>query len=280
MQRFDKFTERAKRVFSLAEEEARRFDHSYIGAEHLLLGLVREGGGIAAKVLSSLGVDEGRLRETVTFVIGRGKGGAGGELALTPRAKLAIELAVEEARALRHGYIGTEHLLIGLMNPKGENMALTLLERMDLSPERVREATLQAVQATDPASRGVSGAGAAAGGAVGGGGGSVPKSRGGLLVEVSRARDNVVTCRVDTQTLDALDALVEAGVYDTRSAAAARLIRAGLEANQPLLEKVFAAVAEIRRVREETQRLVRMWDGDAAGAEPPEGGGAEGGARL
>ena len=249
MQRFDKFTERAKKVLSLAEEEARRFDHNYIGAEHLLLGMVREGGGIAAKVLGSLGVDEARLRETLTFVVGRGKGNVGVELALTPRAKLAIELAVEEARALRHGYIGTEHLLIGLVQPKGENMAQTLLDRLGIPLEQVRQATLDIVQAAGPAGRG-----------------GDRKVGGGAMIDVARPRDNVVTCRVDTQTLDALDALVEAGVYDTRSAAAARLIRAGLEANQPLLEKVYAAVAEIRRVREETQRLVRMWDGDKRAA--------------
>ena len=100
--RFDKFTERARRVLSLAQEEAQRFQHNYIGTEHLLLGLVREGDGVAAKLLSNMGVELYRVRNAVEFIIGRGDRIVLGEVGLTPRAKKVIELAVDEARRLNH----------------------------------------------------------------------------------------------------------------------------------------------------------------------------------
>ncbi|MYF23592.1 MAG: NDP-hexose 4-ketoreductase, partial [Chloroflexi bacterium] len=102
--RFDKFTERARRVLTLAQEEAQRFNHNYIGTEHLLLGLVREGDGVAAKVLSNLGVELNKVRSAVEFIIGRGERTTSGEIGLTPRAKRVIELAVDEARRLSHSY--------------------------------------------------------------------------------------------------------------------------------------------------------------------------------
>src|SRR5712692_10344888 len=113
--RFDKFNERAKRVLSLAQEEALRFNHNYIGMEHLLLGLVGERESIGAKVLVNLGVDLAKVRAAVEFIIGRGDKAPTGELGFTPRAKRAIELAVDEARRLNHQYIGTEHILLGLL---------------------------------------------------------------------------------------------------------------------------------------------------------------------
>src|SRR6202030_741168 len=102
--RFDKSTERARRVLTLAQEEAQRFNHNYIGTEHLLLGLVREGDGVAAKVLSNLGVELDKVRSGVEFIIGRGERASAGEIGLTPRAKKVIELAVDEARRLSHSY--------------------------------------------------------------------------------------------------------------------------------------------------------------------------------
>src|SRR5438093_13767244 len=96
--RFDRFTERARHVLSLAQEEAQRFNHNYIGTEHLLLGLVRESDGVAAKVLSNLGVELAKVRSAVEFIIGRGERAPAGEIGLTPRAKKVIELAVDEAR--------------------------------------------------------------------------------------------------------------------------------------------------------------------------------------
>src|SRR5256712_360456 len=140
--RFDKFTERARRVLSLAQEEAQRFQHNYIGTEHLLLGLVREGEGVAAKVLSNLGVELYRVRNSVEFIIGRGDRIVLGEIGLTPRAKKVIELAVDEARRLNHHYIGTEHLLLGLIR-EGEGIAAGVLESLGVSLEKVRTQTIQ-----------------------------------------------------------------------------------------------------------------------------------------
>lgn len=140
--RFDKFTERARKVLSLAQEEAQRFQHNYIGTEHLLLGLVREGEGVAAKVLNNLGVELYQVRNAVEFIIGRGDRMVLGEIGLTPRAKKVIELAVDEARRLNHHYIGTEHLLLGLVR-EGEGIAAGVLESLGLTLERVRIQTIQ-----------------------------------------------------------------------------------------------------------------------------------------
>src|ERR671925_865853 len=142
--RFDKFTERARKVLSLAQEEAQRFQHNYIGTEHLLLGLVREGEGVAAKVLSNLGVELNKVRSAVEFIIGRGDRMVLGEISLTPRAKKVIELAVEEARRLNHNYIGTEHLLLGLVR-EGEGIAAGVLESLGVNLERVRTQVMQVV---------------------------------------------------------------------------------------------------------------------------------------
>ena len=138
--RFEKFSERARRVLSLAQEEAQRFNHNYIGTEHILLGLVRETDGVAARVLSSLGVELSKVRSAVEFIIGRGERPAPGDIGLTPRAKKVIELAVDEARRLNHHYIGTEHLLIGLMR-EGEGVAAGVLESLGVSLEKVRAET-------------------------------------------------------------------------------------------------------------------------------------------
>ena len=147
--RFDKFTERARRVLTLAQEEAQRFNHNYIGTEHLLLGLVREGDGVAAKVLSNLGVDLNKVRSAVEFIIGRGKRTGTGEIGLTPRAKKVIELAVDEARRLNHSYIGTEHLLLGLVR-EGEGIAAGVLESLGVNLERVRGETTRILAQTQP----------------------------------------------------------------------------------------------------------------------------------
>ena len=134
--RFEKFSERARRVLSLAQEEAQRFNHNYIGTEHILLGLVRETDGLAAKVLASLGVELGKVRSAVEFIIGRGERSVAGDIGLTPRAKNVIELAVDEARRLNHHYIGTEHLLIGLMR-EGEGVAAGVLESLGINLEKI-----------------------------------------------------------------------------------------------------------------------------------------------
>ena len=105
--RFEKFSERARRVLSLAQEEAQRFNHNYIGTEHILLGLSRETNGVAAKVLSGLVIELNKVRSAIEFIIGRGETSSQGEIGLTPRSKKVIELAVDEARRMNHHYIGT-----------------------------------------------------------------------------------------------------------------------------------------------------------------------------
>src|SRR5689334_8890729 len=142
--RFDKFTERAKKVLVLSQTEAKRFNHNYIGTEHLLLGLAAEGEGIAAKVLSNLGVELNKVRSAVEFIIGRGDRMVIGDISLTPRAKKVIELAVEEARRLNHNYIGTEHLLLGLVR-EGEGIAAGVLESLGVNLEKVRTQVIQVV---------------------------------------------------------------------------------------------------------------------------------------
>ena len=138
--RFEKFSERARRVLSLAQEEAQRFNHNYIGTEHILLGLVRENEGTAAKVLGGLGIELNKILSAVEFIIGKGDTAASGEIGLTPRAKKVIELAVDEARRLNHHYIGTEHLLIGLMR-EGEGVAAGVLESLGVTLDKVRGET-------------------------------------------------------------------------------------------------------------------------------------------
>src|SRR5689334_22451235 len=147
--RFDKFTERARRVLTLAQEEAQRFNHNYIGTEHLLLGLVREGDGVAAKVLSNLGVELNKVRSAVEFIIGRGDRMVIGDISLTPRAKKVIELSVEEARRLNHNHIGTEHLLLGLVR-EGEGIAAGVLESLGVNLEKVRSQVSQVVSQSGP----------------------------------------------------------------------------------------------------------------------------------
>jgi ATP-dependent Clp protease ATP-binding subunit ClpA len=140
--RFDKFTERARKVLSLAQEEAQRFQHNYIGTEHLLLGLVREGEGVAARVLTNLGIELDRVRSAVEFIIGRGDRIVLGEIGLTPRAKKVIELAVDEARRLGHHYIGTEHILLALVR-EGEGIAAGVLQSLGVNLEKVRTETIR-----------------------------------------------------------------------------------------------------------------------------------------
>ncbi len=148
--RFEKFSERARRVLSLAQEEAQRFNHNYIGTEHILLGLVRETEGVAARVLSSLSVDLSKVRSAVEFIIGRGEKPAQGEIGLTPRAKKVVELAVDEARRMNHTYIGTEHLLIGLLR-EGEGVAAGVLESLGVTLDKVRAETHRILSHTSSA---------------------------------------------------------------------------------------------------------------------------------
>ncbi len=150
--RFEKFSERARRVLTFAQEEAQHFNHSYIGTEHILLGLVREDEGVAAKVLMNLGVGLSKVRSAVEFIIERSEKPSTGEIGLTPRAKRVIELAIDEARSLGHNYIGTEHLLLGLLR-EGEGIAASVLDSFGISLERARAEIVRVISQTTTRSR-------------------------------------------------------------------------------------------------------------------------------
>ncbi|MFQ5945170.1 MAG: ATP-dependent Clp protease ATP-binding subunit [Anaerolineae bacterium] len=142
--KFDRFTKRARQVLALAQEEAQRLNHNYIGTEHLLLGLVREESDVAARVLRELGLGSRALRGAVEEVVGRGERKTMGKIGLTPRTKRVIELAVDEARRLGHHYIGTEHLLLGLIR-EGEGIAVDVLKNLGVSLDRVRTETARII---------------------------------------------------------------------------------------------------------------------------------------
>jgi len=148
----DKFTERVRKVIYLAREEAARLQHDYIGTEHLLLGVIREGEGIAATVLNNLGLDLDKIRQEVENMVSASGGTMTiGEIPFTPRAKRVLELAVEEARSLGHNYVGTEHLLLGLIR-EGEGVAAKVLLELGVDRKRVREETLKLLGGTPSSS--------------------------------------------------------------------------------------------------------------------------------
>ena len=136
---FERFTDRARRVVVLAQEEARMLNHNYIGTEHILLGLIHEGEGVAARALESLGVSLETVRLQVEEIIGQGQEAPSGHIPFTPRAKKVIELAGREAQDLGHNYIGTEHLLLGLIR-EGDGVAAQVLARLgvDLAAARLQ----------------------------------------------------------------------------------------------------------------------------------------------
>ncbi|MEE9399866.1 MAG: ATP-dependent Clp protease ATP-binding subunit, partial [Dehalococcoidales bacterium] len=150
--RFEKFSERARRVLTIAQEEARQLNRSYIGTEHILLGLAREEEGVAAKVLTNLGANLNKVRSAVEFVSGRSERTSTGETGLTPRAKRVIELAIDEARQLGHNYIGTEHLLLGLLR-EGEGVAAGVLDSLRITLERARAETTHVLSQGAPRSK-------------------------------------------------------------------------------------------------------------------------------
>ena len=150
--RFEKFSERARRVLTLAQEEAEQLNHNYIDTEHILLGLIREEGGVGAKVLTNLGVALSKVRSAVEFIIGRGEKLTTGDTGLTPRAKRVIELCIDEARNLGHNYIGTEHLLLGLLR-EGGGVAATVLENFSITLERARAEIVRIFSEGVPKSR-------------------------------------------------------------------------------------------------------------------------------
>ncbi|GAB3596021.1 ATP-dependent Clp protease ATP-binding subunit [Angustibacter peucedani] len=153
---FERFTDRARRVVVLAQEEARMLNHNYIGTEHILLGLIHEGEGVAAKALESLGISLDAVREQVQEIIGQGQQAPSGHIPFTPRAKKVLELSLREALQLGHNYIGTEHILLGLIR-EGEGVAAQVLVKLGADLNRVRQQVIQLLsgyQGKEPAATG------------------------------------------------------------------------------------------------------------------------------
>ena len=142
--KMERFTQRARRVLSLAHEEAERLHHNYIGTEHLLLGLIREEGGVAGRVLRNLGLDPARVKDMVERLTGVGRN-AGSRIELAPGTEQVLQMAIEEARRMGHHYIGTEHLLLGMIR-QNEGVGMDVLRRLGTSPEQIRRETRRVLQ--------------------------------------------------------------------------------------------------------------------------------------
>src|SRR5512135_1277787 len=140
----ERFTQRARRVLSLAHQEAERMRHNYIGTEHLLLGLIREEGGVAGRVLRELGLDADRVQEMIERLTGPGSY-KGDKLDLSPGTQQVLEFAIEEARRMGHHYIGTEHLLLGLVRSQ-EGLAMEVLRKLGVTSEQIRRQTRRILQ--------------------------------------------------------------------------------------------------------------------------------------
>ena len=153
---FERFTDRARRVAVLAQEEARILHHDHIGTEHILLGLLREGDGVAAKALESLGISLEAIRQHVGEITGQGQQAPSGHIPFTPRAKKVLELSLREALQLGHNYIGTEHILLGLIR-EGDGVAVQVLVKLGADPDRIRQQVIQLLagsQGEEPAAAG------------------------------------------------------------------------------------------------------------------------------
>ncbi|MGI8414038.1 MAG: Clp protease N-terminal domain-containing protein, partial [Solirubrobacteraceae bacterium] len=156
---FERFTERARQVVVLAQEEARTLKHNYIGTEHILLGLLREEEGLAARVLESLDITVERVRAQVVRIVGSGEEVTSGQIPFTPRAKKVLELALREALSLGHNYIGTEHILLGLVR-ENEGVAARILLDFDADSEKIRNEVIRMLSGPGSRQRGAVGAGA------------------------------------------------------------------------------------------------------------------------
>ncbi|MCL2796429.1 MAG: AAA family ATPase, partial [Microbacteriaceae bacterium] len=168
---FERFTDRARRVVVLAQEEARMLSHNYIGTEHILLGLIHEGEGVAAKALESLDISLEAVRAQVEEIIGQGQQAPSGHIPFTPRAKKVLELSLREALQLGHSYIGTEHILLGLIR-EGEGVAAQVLQKLGADLNRVRQQVIQLLSGFQGKEQG----GQAAAAATAGGSAEAPSS--------------------------------------------------------------------------------------------------------
>jgi len=154
---FGRFTERAQQVLVLAQEEAKRLNHNFIGTEHLLLGLVREGSGIASRALQGMSVDLSRVRSEVERITPKGEKIIQQGISYTPRAKRVVELAIEESQNLGHNYVGTEHLMLGLIR-EGEGIAAQVLANMGIDLKRARKEVIHLLGGEEGAARTAEGA--------------------------------------------------------------------------------------------------------------------------
>jgi ATP-dependent Clp protease ATP-binding subunit ClpC len=227
-----------------------------MGTEHLLLGLLEDEDGLAATLLQRLRVNPAEARQRVAAIIGTGDRTVAGDVGLAPRVNKVFELAVDEAKRTRQPQVDVVHLLLGIAR-EGNGIGGRVLRDMQVTVGSLRSAVAELpsqLPQESPSHGPAVGAAAALAGAT-----PVPEFAAG-----TGPKTNVVTSRLDDETLDALDTLVAAGIRPTRSDAAAWLIRVGLEANRSLLQRVSATVAEIRRLRLEAQSLAQQ-----QGEEPP-----------
>ncbi len=224
----DQLAPETQAVFTQAEVEARALEHNFIGTEHLLLALLAGPDNIGTQVLHTFGVTAERVRKALDYIY-RQMGQQNDPpteqpIGLTPRAKAVVTLAASEAGGIHQGLITPELLLIGILR-EGEGLAAGILRTLGADLEKVRAQVYAFL---------------------------VNKEK-----IVSSPKGNVITCRIGDRDVDAIDALVEAGVRSTRSEAAAWLIHAGIDANKALFETVYGTVAEIRRLRVVAQSLAR-----------------------
>ena len=229
---FERFTDRARRVVVLAQEEARLLNHNYIGTEHLLLGLIHEQQGVAAKALESLGIRLEAVRAQVEEIIGQGQRAPTGHIPFTPRAKKTLELSLREALAIKHSYIGTEHILLGLLR-EGEGVAAQVLVRLGADLSRVRQQVIQVLS-------GSAGAGMEAGA------GTRP-------VRVTMPADLLVLVEEFTQVRRKKEAALEG--QDFERVAALRDAEQQLLGRLARRERAWTAGVDLEAVIRENQRL-------------------------
>jgi Clp amino terminal domain, pathogenicity island component len=242
--RFARFTDRARRVMVLVQEEARLLNHNYIGTEHLLLGLIREGEGVAAKALASSGISLEAVRAQVEGIIGQGQSAPTGHIPFTPRAKKVLELSLREALQLGHNYIGTEHLLLGLIR-EGEGVAAQVLVNLGAGHARLRKQVLRLLADGTPTSPEE---------------GELPSGPAGRQPSDTSAAPDLAY--YDQQLADvrrAKDAAIAAQEFDT--AATLRVVEKQLldrRAQREQIEQIWTAGVDVGAVVEENQRLHRQ----------------------
>jgi ATP-dependent Clp protease ATP-binding subunit ClpC len=245
---FERFTDRARRVVVLAQEEARILNHNYIGTEHLLLGLIREGDGVAAEALESLGISLDAVRQQVEQIIGRGQQAPSGHIPFTPRAKKVLELSLREATQLGHDHIGAEHILLGLVR-EGDGVAAQVLVTLGADLNRVRQQVIRLV--TGQAGEAVTGVGSGLGSRERAPLSDVALARAGSLDRRLAAIERWVGMRPD---LDDLDQEIAQARRDKQAA----IDRQDFEASAALRDKEKQLLAA-RAARE------KEWTGAAAG---------------